>query len=74
MSGTVNEKVINSITQINTETVGLSPSIAIGNLYQATSQALGMAFTNLSNAQQNGNHVGEAIGSTGSKLILKLAT
>ncbi|MGD1844304.1 MAG: RebB family R body protein [Salibacteraceae bacterium] len=62
-----------NISQINAQTVGLSPSIAMGNLYQAAGHALGQAMLNCTNAQQNGNLVAEAIGTAGSKIILALA-
>ena len=41
-----------SVTQANVKVLGDSPAIALGNLYQATAQALANAAHNATSAQQ----------------------
>ncbi len=48
----VNSQVTDSITQVNTKVLGDSPSMAMGNLFVATSQALSNAAHNATTAQQ----------------------
>jgi hypothetical protein len=48
----VNSQITDSITQANTKVLGDSPAIALGNLYQATAQALGNAAHNATAGQQ----------------------
>jgi hypothetical protein len=48
----VNSAITDSITQANTMLIGDSPSMATGNLFVATSQALSNAAHNASNQQQ----------------------
>jgi hypothetical protein len=48
----VNSQITDSITQSNLEVLGTAPAIAMGNLYQATAQALANAAHNATNAQQ----------------------
>lgn len=74
MASTVNPQITDSITETNTEAVGMSPGVAMGTLYQAAAQAMGAALLNSTNAQQQGNQIAEAITSTGSKLIMSLAS
>ncbi|HEX8450417.1 MAG TPA: RebB family R body protein [Allosphingosinicella sp.] len=48
----VNDQITDSITQSNTTVLGDAPAVAMGNLYQATAQALANAAHNATNAQQ----------------------
>ena len=48
----VNDQITDSVTQANTKVLGDAPAIALGNLYQATAQALANAAHNATNAQQ----------------------
>ena len=48
----VNNQITDSVTQANTKVVGDAPAVAMGNLYQATAQALANAAHNATNAQQ----------------------
>jgi len=48
----VNDQITDSVTQANTNVLGDAPAIAMGNLYQATAQALANAAHNATNAQQ----------------------
>ena len=48
----VNNQITDSVTQVNTKVLGDAPAVAMGNLYQATAQALANAAHNATNAQQ----------------------
>lgn len=48
----VNGQITDSVTQANTTILGDAPAIAMGNLYQATAQALANAAHNATYAQQ----------------------
>jgi len=48
----VNSQITDAVTQANVQVVGTAPAIAMGNLYQATAQALANAALNATNAQQ----------------------
>lgn len=49
---TVNSAITDSVTQADTKVLGDAPAIATGNLFEATSQALGNAAHNATAAQQ----------------------
>ena len=50
----INDQITDSITQANTKVLGDAPAIGMGNLFIATSQALGNAAHNATNnAQQS---------------------
>lgn len=48
----VNDQITDSVTQVNTKVLGDGPAVAMGNLYQATAQALANAAHNATNAHQ----------------------
>jgi hypothetical protein len=48
----VNDQITDSVTQANTQVVAIAPALALGNLFQATAQALANAAHNATNAQQ----------------------
>ena len=48
----VNDQITDSVTQANVGVVGVSPAMAMGNLYQAVAQALANAAHNATMAQQ----------------------
>ena len=48
----VNDQITDSVPQANTKVLGDAPAVAVGNLYQATAQALANAAHNATNAQQ----------------------
>jgi hypothetical protein len=50
----VNDQITDSVTQANTQVLGIAPAIAMGNLYQATAQALSNSAHNATNSQQQG--------------------
>lgn len=56
----VNDQITDSITQANTKVLGDAPAIAVGNLYQATAQALSNAAHNAANAQQQASITAQA--------------
>ena len=48
----VNSQITDSVTQANVKVLGDAPAMAMGNLFQATSQALANAAHNATSAQQ----------------------
>lgn len=56
----VNDQITDSVTQANTEVAGHAPAMALGNLYQATAQALANAAHNATAAQQQANVTAQA--------------
>ncbi len=72
MASTVNSQITDSLTESNTEVLGNAPSIAMGNLYQATAQALANAAHNATVAQQQGNILGQAVTAQGVALIYSI--
>lgn len=48
----VNDQITDSVTQANVQVLGVAPAQSMGNLFQATSQALGNAAHNATTAQQ----------------------
>jgi hypothetical protein len=48
----VNNQITDSVTQANVQTLASAPAVAMGNLYQATAQALANAAHNATTAQQ----------------------
>ena len=48
----VNDQITDAVTQANVKVLGDAPAIALGNLYQATAQALANAAHNATSAQQ----------------------
>ena len=52
MAKTVNEKITDSITQVNTKVLADTPAMAMGGLYTAIGQALSNSSNNVTAAQQ----------------------
>lgn len=48
----VNDQITDAVTQTNVNVLADAPAMAMGNLYQATAQALANAAHNATNAQQ----------------------
>lgn len=48
----LNSQITDSVTQANTEVLGTSPAVAMGNLFVVTSQALSNAAHNATTSQQ----------------------
>jgi Killing trait len=70
----VNDQITDSVTQSNTEVLGASPAVAMGNLYQATAQALGNAAHNATSAQQQAYVTAQAATTMGVAMLLSLDT
>jgi hypothetical protein len=70
----VNSQITDSITQANTKVLGDAPAIAMGNLFQATSQALGLAALNATNAQQQSNMTAQASTTMGVTTLYSIDT
>ncbi|HEY9176451.1 MAG TPA: RebB family R body protein [Flavipsychrobacter sp.] len=70
----VNAQITDSVTQVNTKVLGDAPAIAMGNLYQATSHALGLAALNATNAQQQSNMAAQATTTMGVTTLYSIDT
>ena len=70
----VNSQITDSITQANTEVLGTAPSVAMGNLYQATAQALSNAAHNATNHQQQSYVTAQAATTMGVATLLAVDT
>ena len=70
----VNDQVTDSVTQANTKVLGDAPAIAMGNLYQATAQALANAAHNATNAQQQSYVTSQAATTAGVTSLYALDT
>lgn len=65
----VNSEITDSISETNTVTIGSSPAVAMGTLYQATAQALSNAAHNATVAQQQGNILAQAVTTQGVNML-----
>ena len=70
----VNSQITDSVTQANVQVLGDAPSVAMGNLFQATSQALANAAHNATTAQQQMNITAQAVTTMGVNLLYSLDT
>jgi hypothetical protein len=70
----VNSAITDSITQANTKVLGDSPAMAMGNLYQATAQALANTAHNVSAAQQQSFVLAQAATTMGVATLYALDT
>ena len=70
----VNDQITDSVTQANVKVVGDAPAIAMGNLYQATAQALSNAAHNATTAQQQTNVTSQAAATMGIATLYSLDT
>ncbi len=69
----VNDQITDSLTQSGVEVLGTAPSVAMGNLYQATAQALANAAHNATQAQQQMYVTAQAATATGVAILYALA-
>ena len=65
----VNSQITDAVTQANVHVLGDAPAIAMGNLYQATAQALANAAHNATMAQQQMAITAQAATAAGVALI-----
>jgi hypothetical protein len=70
----VNDQITDSVTQSNVQVLGVAPSLAMGNLYQATAQALANAAHNATMAQQQMYMTAQAATTMGVSLLYSLDT
>ena len=70
----VNDEIIDSVTQANTQVLGDAPAIAMGNLYQATAQALSNAAYNATQSQQQSNVNSQAATTQGVSTLYAIDT
>jgi len=70
----VNGQITDAVTQANVQTLGSAPAVAMGNLYQATAQALSNAAHNATTAQQQANVLAQAVTTAGVAILYSLDT
>ena len=70
----VNSQITDSVTQANTKVLGDAPAIAMGNLYQATAQALANAAHNATTSQQQSNITAQAATTMGVTTLYSIDT
>ncbi|WP_199229237.1 RebB family R body protein [Caulobacter endophyticus] len=70
----VNDQITDSVSQVNTKVLGDAPAIAMGNLFQATSQALSNAAHNATESQQQSNVTMQASTTQGVSTLLSVDT
>jgi hypothetical protein len=71
---TVNSQITDSVTQANTQVLGVAPATAMGNLYQATAQALSNAAHNATTSQQQTNITAQAATTMGVAMLYAIDT
>lgn len=70
----VNSQITDSVTQANVKVLGDAPAIAMGNLFQATAQALSNAAHNATAAQQQAGITAQAATTMGVATLYSLDT
>ncbi len=70
----VNNQITDSVTQSNTKVLGDAPAVAVGNLYQASAQALGNSAHNATTSQQQTNVTAQAATTMGVAILYSLDT
>ena len=70
----VNSEITDSISQVNTAVLGDNPAIAMGNLFQATAQALGMMYQNSVSTQNQLNTTAQNATDQGVAILYSLDT
>ena len=70
----VNDQITDSVTQANVKVLGDAPAMAMGNLYQATAQALANAAHNATTAQQQTVITSQAATTTGIATLYSIDT
>ncbi len=70
----VNNQITDSVTQANVKVLGDAPAMAMGNLFQATSQALSNAAHNATTAQQQTNVTAQAATTMGVATLYSIDT
>ncbi|MFC1222730.1 RebB family R body protein [Pedobacter sp. BG31] len=70
----VNSQITDSVTQANTKVLGDAAAIAMGNFFQATSQAMANAAHNASTSQQQSNITAQAATTMGVTTLYSIDT
>jgi Killing trait len=70
----INDQITDAVTQANVQVLGVSPSNALSNLYQATAQALALAANNATSAQQQSAIAAQAATTMGVATLYSLDT
>lgn len=70
----VNDQITDSVTQANVKVLGDAPAVAMGNLYQATAQALSNAAHNATSNQQQTTVTNQAATTMGVATLYSLDT
>jgi len=70
----VNNQITDSVTQANVQVLGAAPAMAMGSLYQATSQALANAAHVATLAIQQSNVLAQAATTMGVAVLYSLDT
>jgi hypothetical protein len=70
----VNDQVTDSVTQANVKVLADAPAVALGNLFQATAQALANAAHNATTAQQQVSITAQAATTQGVATLYSIDT
>jgi hypothetical protein len=70
----VNSQITDAVTQANVKVLGDAPAMAMGNLYQATAQALANAAHNATTAQQQAAITAQAATTMGVATLYSIDT
>lgn len=70
----VNDQITDSVTQANVKVLADAPAVAMGNLFQATAQALANAAHNSTTAQQQASVTAQAATTMGVATLYSLDT
>lgn len=70
----VNDQITDAVTQANVKVLWDAPALALGNLYQATAQALANAAHNATISQQQSNVAAQAATTQGVALLYSVDT
>lgn len=70
----VNDQVTDAVTQADMGVLGEAPAVAMGNLYQATAQALANAAHNATSAQQQAYVTAQSATAMGVAMLFSLDT
>jgi hypothetical protein len=74
LTTSVNDQITDSVSQVNTKVLGDAPAIAMGNLFQATAQALANAAHNATSSQQQTNITAQAATTMGVTTLYSIDT
>lgn len=70
----VNDQITDAVTQANVQVLGAAPAMAMGNLFQATAQALANAAHVATLAMQQSNVLAQASTTMGVAVLYSLDT